>query len=284
MISVEALARRIREIPPLPEVAVRLIQMSQDPKVAPRDLVQVIKYDPAITTKVLRLCNSPYYGLQRSVTSLQEAMVYIGTDALVNFVMAGCISSYCMDENEGYGLQRGELWRHSVGTAICSQKIAEKYARPCAPVAFTAGLLHDLGKMILNSFVAEDFSAILCLVEKYGFSFAEAEQKILGCTHAQLGAEIAEIWTLPAEFIDAIRYHHDPMDALSNRDLVAVVHIGDVMCMSFGIGVGLDGLAYRLNTVALESLHVDRNDLTLLAIDFHDAFKKAQESLLGIND
>lgn len=284
MISIEALARKVREIPPLPQVALRLMKMSQDPDAAPRDFVEVIKYEPGITTTVLKLCNSSFYGLTRRVSSLQEAMVYIGTDALVNFVLAGCIASYCMDENKGYGLQRGELWRHSVGAAICSQKIAERYSREDSATSFTAGLLHDLGKMILNAFVEEDFNAILCLVEKDGLSFAEAEKKILGCTHAQIGAEIAEIWSLPSDLVDAIRYHHDPMSTVANEKLVMLVHIGDIMCISFGIGIGLDGLAYRFQPGVLEFLHIEKEDLTQVAIEFYDSFKNARESLLEIFD
>ena len=280
MMTIEDLRQRVREIPPLPDIAVRLLQMSRDPEVAPRDLVDVIRYDAAITAKVLRLCNSAFYGLSRRITSLHEAMVYLGVDALVNFVLAGCLAAYCQDANHGYGLDPGQLWTHSVGCAICSQKTAERYRPALAATAFTCGLLHDLGKIILNTFVAEDFRAILDLVEKEGAAFSEAEQRILGYTHAESGAQVAETWRLPPEIVSAIRHHHAPMEAEDDRELVALVHVGDVLCMSFGVGVGVDGLAYQFDRGVVEMLGIKTQELEYVSIEFHDAFKRAREALL----
>ena len=279
MISLEELKEKVQDLPPLPELAVRLMRMCQDPEVPPREIVEIIKHDPSITMKVLRLCNSPFYGLPRQITSLQEAMIYIGTDALVNFVLAGCLASYCQDDIEGYGLAQGELWRHSVGTAICSQKVAEHAESGMAGIAFTCGLLLNIGKIILNTYAAEAFPEMLELVEKKGLSFLDAEKQILGYTHAETGGAVAAHWNLPAEIIDAIRYQYNPVAAEEHKRLVSIVHVGNILCISFGIGVGSDGLAYIFHPGAIKVLGLKIEDLFALSVEIHDQFKAADELL-----
>jgi putative nucleotidyltransferase with HDIG domain len=279
MITIDDLKKNVKDLPPLPDVVMRLIQMSHDESVAPRDLVQLVKHDSAITMKVLKLCNSTFYGLPRKVTSLHEAMIYIGSDALVSLVLSGCIASFYQKSNEGYGLLESEMWRHAVGSAICSQIVAGHCAKEVLGVAFTAGLLHDIGKILLNSYVAAEFQTVIDLVEREGDSFVSAEMKVLGLTHPVAGAEIAEFWNLPSELVEAIRYHHEPSKATDFKKLIAAVHVGDIMCISFGVGVGADGLAYNFDPEALAVLNLDQSDLDTLSIDFHDQLKSAQELL-----
>ena len=112
MISLDELTSQIHDLPPMPDIAVKLPHASRDPEFSLREMVDLIKLDPGLTTKVLKLCNSSYYGLPRKINSIQEALVYIGTDTLVNFILAGCLSSYYQTAQEGYGLERGDLWRH----------------------------------------------------------------------------------------------------------------------------------------------------------------------------
>ncbi|NQU45160.1 HDOD domain-containing protein [bacterium] len=279
MISIEELKERVEEIPPLPDLVLRLLDMCRDPDIAPRDIVEVIKHDPALTMNVLRLCNSTFYGLPRKISSLQEAMVYIGTDALVNFVLAGHLSRYYRKRQDGYGLDEGMLWRNAVGTAICSQRVAEIADRSLSGSAFTCGLLHCIGKIILNAYVAEEFQKLLDLVERTGIPFVQAEREILGFTHAQIGAVVADHWGLPPEIVESIRYYNDPLRATTNQKLVAIVHVGSILCISFGIGVGSDGLAYIFHPGALNLLEIRVDDLFALSIEIHDQFKNAEEIL-----
>ena len=279
MISIDELKKIVQEVPPLPDIALRLIRMCQDSSIAPREIVEVIKLDPAITIKVLRLCNSTFYGLPRRITSLQEALVYVGTDALVNFVLAGCLAAMYQKENRGYGLDEGQLWRHAIGCAICAQQVALKVERNLAGIAFTAGLLHDIGKIIMNSFVAEEFQVLLDLVDREGISFLDAERQVLGYTHAQAGAEIAEFWNLPDELVHAIRYHHEPLSAKNYQKTVGLTHIGNILCITLGIGIGSDGLASQFEEQVLESLGLTTENLFELSIPIHDQYKKAEDLL-----
>lgn len=279
MISQEDLKKKIADLPPLPGVVMKLMNMCRDPEVAPRDIVEVIRHDPALTMKVLRLCNSTFYGLPRKVSSLQEAMVFIGTEALVNFVLAGQLSQYYQGDFSGYGLEQGQLWRHAVGTAICAQRVAE-YANPdYSDVAFTCGLVHCVGKIVLNNFVAEEILSLLEVVEKQGKPFMEAEKNVLGMTHAEIGAAVAEQWELPEEIVETIRHYQDPLQAGKHKQLVAIVHVGNILCVSFGIGVGSDGLAYVFHPGAMELLQLKVDQLFALSVEIHDQFKNAEDLL-----
>jgi HD-like signal output (HDOD) protein len=279
MISLEELKRRVNEIPPIPDLALRLLEMCRDPDVAPRDIVEVIRHEPAITMQVLRLCNSTFYGLPRTVTSLQEAMVYVGTDALVNFVLAGHLSPMYRKKNVGYGLEEGQLWRRAVGSAICAQRVAEEVDASLAGATFTCGLLHCIGKIILNAYVADELQQILLYVEKSGTPFLEAERRILGFSHAEAGAQVAEHWNLPEEIVESIRFHADPLAAPNSPRLVSMVHVGTILCMSLGFGVGHDGLAYMLRPGTLDLLGMKVEDLFGLSIEIHERFRRAEELL-----
>jgi putative nucleotidyltransferase with HDIG domain len=208
-------------------------------------------------------------------------LVYIGTDALVNFVLAGHLSPFYQKEQKGYGLDPGELWKHAVGTAICSQRVADQAAPALTGSAFTCGLLHCIGKIILNTYVAEEFTRLLEMVEKNAIPFIEAEEKTLGISHAEVGAQIAEHWGLPPEIVASIRYYQNPMRAGEYAKLVSVVHVGNILCVSFGIGVGSDGLAYIFHPGALELLKIKVEDLFALSVGIHDQFKNA-ESLINM--
>jgi HD-like signal output (HDOD) protein len=281
MIKLDSLVRKIEDLPPLPDIVVKLLHASRDPNVSTREMVELIKHDPALTIKVLRLCNSSYYGLPRKINSIQEALVYIGVDTLVNFVLAGCLSSFYTQAQNGYGLAKGELWRHSVGCAIASQRIATLHNDDGRGETFTAGLLHDIGKIILHTHVGSEIDNILALVNNERISFGEAEKQVLGFSQTDAGAELARHWNLPEPLIEAIAYHQQPDRAKVATKLVAQVHLGNILCISFGIGVGADGLAYTFHPKALTETGIEVNDLFRLSLDIHDDYKKA-EDLIGL--
>src|SRR5689334_20501137 len=225
MINLDALLKKIEDLPPLPEIVVKLLKASRDPNVSMRAMVELIKHDPALTIKVLRLCNSSYYGLPRKINSIQEALVYIGTDTLVNFVLAGCLSTFYQQAQTGYGLEKGELWRHSVGCAIAAQRISAWHADESSAQAFTAGLIHDIGKIILNTYVGAEIDTILKMVEQEQVAFTEAEKRVLGFSQTEAGARLARHWNPPEPLIEAIEFHQMPEKAKVAPKLVSQVHL-----------------------------------------------------------
>lgn len=281
MLTLDALTQKIKDLPPMPDVVIKLLEASRDPNVALRDMVELIRIEPALTIKVLRLCNSSYYGLPRKINSLQEALVYIGTDTLVNFILAGSLSAFYRQAQEGYGLAAGELWRHSVGCAIASQRIAADEDEADRAEAFTAGLLHDVGKIVMNSYISAEFQEIRAIVMSQQISFEQAEREVLGFSHTDAGAEMARSWNLPSSLVEAIAFHQDPVRATEHKRLVSQVHLGNLVCVSFGIGLGNDGLAYTFHPVAMNEIGLEVADLYRMSLEVHEEFNKAQE-LVGL--
>lgn len=236
-----AILARAASLPPVPATAVRLARHLGDPEIALAELAQEIRYDPGVTATVLRLANSVVFGLPRAVCSLQEALVRLGTRRIFQLAVAAALRDVLGVAVCGYGLRPGDLWRHAVAVALVSERLALQQGDGAPEVAFTAGLLHDVGKLVLEIFVAGEFEALEDARVK---GFDVAEQEILGMDHAEVGAEIMVHWDLPAELVAATRYHHRPEAEVEYQLLVDVVHVADTVCLMEGIGVGRDGLRY----------------------------------------
>lgn len=252
---------RVGTLPPLPDTAVKLMEVINDPSSSVDEIVEVIRYDQAVTADVLKLCNSAYFGLSRNITSLNEAMLRLGTVKVLQLVMSVHTSSILANEQRGYGLDPGVLWRHSVAVALAASIVAQKINLANVNLVFTGGLLHDIGKVVLNEYVAEEFGKILGLVKENRLSFVEAEHQVLGYSHQEIGGKIARMWKLPDPIVRCIRYHHDPGDLETPDPLIDAVYLANCVCLMLGIGLGEDGLYYRADETVLERNHLNERDL-----------------------
>jgi putative nucleotidyltransferase with HDIG domain len=220
------------ELAALPHVVLRLIQMTNDPTVTAGDLEKVILTDQAVAARVLALANSAYFGLPRKVFFVREAVVFLGFKTVRNLAMTVNAINMFLGMSDALSVARGQLWHHSLDVALTSRKVAEYLhksdrADMNAEEAFTAGLLHDIGKMVLDIAMPERYLAAVKLVNERGVRFADIEDKLFPFTHAAVGAALAETWNLPNILCDALRYHHDPIRAEINPHLVAAVSLGN---------------------------------------------------------
>ncbi len=277
MITCEDIVSQIDALPPLPDTALKIMDVLNDPRNTVEQLVEVIRYDQAVTTEVLRLCNSAYLGAGRRIDSLADAMVCLGTAKVTQLVMSVHTNSLFTSEQDGYGLQPGALWRHSVGVALAAASVASLIKMPNKGVVFTAGLLHDIGKIVLNEFVREGFAEIVRLVTDKQQSFLEAEQAVLGFSHQEIGAAIGEKWRLPEPIVDCIRHHHDPTSIDPPSQLVDVIYIADTTAMLFGVGLGLDGLAYRADEAVVARLGLNQHDMQNVGAQMLVELKRAEQ-------
>jgi len=204
----EAIMESIDKLPPFPEVARRGLELSRE-DAAYKDIIDVIKYDEAITANCLRLCNSAYYGLCVKVFSIDHAVKLLG---LKNIIMIALANSKALSDynkaQEGYGYTKGELWRHSVTSAIISQLLIKKVDIQEDSVLFTATLLHDIGKIVLNNYIDKSADNLIEMAQKEKLSLLEAEKEAFGIDHAELGTRIAESWGFPSMLIRSIKNHH----------------------------------------------------------------------------
>lgn len=261
MPSLDQIAERVETLPRLPDTTFRLLQVANDPKSSVGQMVEVIRYDQTITAELLRLCNSAHFGLSRPIVSLDDAICYVGTAKLLQLVLAAHTRAMLNRAQEGYGLPPGALWTNSVGVALGAHLFALRFGLEDSGLAFTAGLLHDVGKIVLNEYVAAEYAQIARRVAEEKISFLEAERAVLGFTHAEIGERVAQRWDLPAAIVRCIRYHHEPERLAPPDPLVDVVHLADAICLLMGVGVGDDGLLYRAHPDVLARHQLTARDL-----------------------
>ncbi len=248
----------IAAVPPLPTASAEVIRMIQDPKVPSGRIAQAIEYDPALTTNVLRLANSSFFGFHRSVSTVKDALFRLGTNQVFQLVVAATVGKMAQKPVNGYDLSSGDLWDHLVGTAIASIKLAQTLKLEIPSYTFTAALTHDVGKVVLGTFVEVDAESIRELAYEEKTSFEQAEQKVLGIDHAEVGALLLEQWNLPESLVDVVRWHHQPEHYRGKDPRAAnVVHVANMLCLMAGVGAGLDALSYRPSSHAMEQLGLD---------------------------
>jgi putative nucleotidyltransferase with HDIG domain len=266
-----ALLDDARDLPSLPEVAVKVSRLADDPNASAASIARVIATDQGLTARILRLANSALYGVARRVGTVQEAVVILGLGTIRNLTLAASIYPALGAAVPGYDLAKGELWRHSVAAALCAQELARRMPRaprpgagaaPSAAVspdeAFVAGLLHDIGKTLLSARVRGYLVQVRERALADGVSFVDAERALLGFDHAAAGAALAERWKLPPALVDAIAHHHDPFRAAPDHAALAcAAHVSEALCLTLGIGVGGDGLLFELDPAALDVLGLE---------------------------
>lgn len=277
--ALEALAQKVRDFPALPGTVVRVTQMTDDPKCGVSDIAKVLVSDQALAARVLKLANSAFYGSSRRVATVSDAVVILGMRTTRNLVMATGCQEMLEDEISGYALPRGAMLRHSLACASAAQALAKRTRFRGTEEAFVAGLLHDLGKVIMNTYFRDRFIQALIQVAGGERTYAEAEQAAFGFDHAEAGAYLLERWSLPAALVAAVRYHHRPLDAPTESPLPCLVHIADAICMTLGVGLGLDGLAYRLQPEALAKLELTAADFEEVAGETCDMLTQAEPVL-----
>lgn len=241
-VTTEEIIARIDQLPRLPGPALRLIEVLNDPDASISDIVDTIRFDQAITARVLRLCNSASFGLARKVASIDDAIKLVGTAKVLELVMAAHSESFFSGAQEGYGLGRHDLWQHSIGVAIGAQRFGQDLQLPATSALFTAGLMHDVGKLVLDQYVQRETDRLQGIAYDGGATFFEAERQIFGIDRAELSARIVESWDFPEAIAHAIRHHAAPHLLDPSDPLVDCLYLADVTCVLMGIGVGNDGL------------------------------------------
>jgi len=248
---------KIDSLPELPQVALRLTQLLDDPNVSAEKLGEVIKVDPSFTSQVLKLCNSAAYGFSRTISTVKEAVAILGFKVLKSMVYT-IIAKIALDKPvSGYGLNKGDLWHNALTCAVYAKYIAQRERIADPELAFTAALLRDLGKIVLGEFVGANYTEIETLAVQEQIDFISAEERVLGVNHTTIGVKIAEKWNLPGPLRMVMKYHHKPINFPPGLEptlikLILTVHLADVFTMMTGSGIGSDGLMYTLDFDALK--------------------------------
>ena len=280
MTAIKELISEIEFLEPVPAVLHQITAKSEDPNASMMEIADIIMFDPILTANVLKMVNSAYFALPRKIDSVKEAITILGLDQVVDMVILKAGSKNFSRAQNGYGLNEGELWRCAVASAIISREIAIQLGLSHIHMIFTAAMIKDIGKIILDRFVADAFHKISRLVNEKAFSFKEAEKKVIGVDHAEIGAYVAKKWGFSHRLVGIIKNHHlsDP----DRKDTeTGVVYLADNVCMMMGIGVGHDGLSYRFHEEMLNKLGVSPDDLQRIIAGF-GAMMENVERLLQV--
>jgi putative nucleotidyltransferase with HDIG domain len=277
MKEIEKIIKEIDRLKPVSYIGDKIMEIISNPDSSLAELVGIVKYDQGMTANLLRICNSAYFGLAKEITSVKQAVAYLGIDKVASLVMMGNSADNFREAQAGYDLTEGELWRYSVSSALMAQNLAEKRNLNNISLIFTAALLKDIGKVILNTYVKDSFEAINKAVQSKGITFIDAEKEVIGIDHAELGARVAEQWNFSPVMVNIIRNHHNPEKALPDDLSIPIVYMADCICMMMGRGVGSDGLAYRYYQDIVDRLHFSDIDIQKTIAGFREKLEDIEE-------
>jgi len=260
----EMIRKDIGNFPGMPGAASKLLALLNNTETPLAEIEAILRYEPGLTANVLRLVNSAYFGISKKIGSVRQAVLLMGWKRLTQLVLASCVSAIMDKPVSGYDLVPGDLWRHAVAVAVASEGLAKLLNVGGVEEIFTAGLLHDVGKMVLGRFVEEH--RVDMEVESYRErSFEQVEREIFGMDHAEVGALILSKWGLPEDLVLAVRYHHEPDKAPKPLSTVDIVHVADIVSLMIGIGVGREGLQYEVSNEVTSRLHLETRHIERIA-------------------
>lgn len=249
-ISREALEKRIGELPSLSTTVVEILNLFERDTPDMHTLEQLINRDQALASRLLRLANSPYFGFTANITTVKMACVVLGLQAIYNIVVATAIIDR-FPPNKSAVFDRLAFWQHAVGAGVAA-KVLAKHLGEDEDVAFVSGLVHDIGKLVLDAHFPSEFAQILGYRDGHDCLIREAEQAVLGYDHCRIGLHVARQWKFPPAIQAAISGHHRPDHAPAN--LTDIVHVADILARALEMGDGGDGHIPELCQGALERL------------------------------
>ncbi|HMB30756.1 MAG TPA: HDOD domain-containing protein [Desulfohalobiaceae bacterium] len=271
--------RNIRELPALPAVASKVLEIASDQDSTAKELSKVISQDQSLTTRTLKLVNSAYYGFPRTVSKITEAVVILGFNTVKNLALS---VSVCNFFGGGQGdFDRKRLWEHSVGAAVAATILAKKaMMKSFIEDLFVSGLLHDIGLIIEDQYFHEQFLQALAMSENKNIPIEIAERDILGIDHAMIGKKIGETWKLPSKINNIIGFHHQPQYANGEtKKETSVIYIADLVCKLQGFGFDGDQVVPTLRKEPFTVLGISKEELKEITKEFEVDIEKAQDFL-----
>jgi putative nucleotidyltransferase with HDIG domain len=227
------IAARLEALPPLAPGVLAVLALLDAAEVDYSAIEGGIRREPALALRVLRLANSAFYGFSGQIGSVREACLVLGTQTVRQVVLAVAVMAQLGPARRAPFDQR-RLWQHGIGVAAAAKAIAERYGRLDVALASTTGLLHDLGKLVLNTQFADLYDEVRSRRIRDDCALTEAERAVLGTDHGEVGALAAAHWCLPPRMVAAIRNHHEP-DA-DAEPLTDLVHVADVVARALAVG------------------------------------------------
>lgn len=262
--AVERVLSKTKEIAVLPQVVYKIMEMTSSTDSSAAQLEKAIVIDPGFSAKILTQSNSAYYALPRKVTSIREAVAFLGFKAVRQLAMAVGVFDLFVGKTDKESMRRRSWWRHSLDTAVCCRFISERTNRQSADEAYTLGLLHYIGKTLLDRSNPEEYEKVMMLLDK-GATDIQAERAVFGCDHMEVGASAAELWGFPDVLVFGMNYIERPKEDCEHSELRALLGLADGIARIAVDGESDDGSETNvISSWTLELLDIDKEKLRRL--------------------
>ena len=239
----DEIAYAIDHIQPIPQVALKILRMINEDSYDILEIANEVRQDQVISAHTLRVCNSAYFAKTHRIDSLDHALALLGRDVFVKSIISAVVKQFYKLSSSGYSLLKGGIYHHAVGTAIIAERLANFVGDIPPSIAYTAGLLHDIGKVILDQYITSSYPLFYRGLQKEK-NFLEIEKEIFGTDHTEVGSLLAERWNFPESLKGTIRHHHRPENEQTFSDIAHVVYLSDLLMSRFHAGFEIE----RLNT------------------------------------
>lgn len=284
MIKRKIILSQIHRVPMLSGTVQEGLCLLRDPRVDMGRLARVLQHDPGITANILRLVNTPYFGSVNRVNNLRDAVVRLGAKRISQLLLTVAVTPRISGEFTGYDQAPCTLLEQSLSIAVASELTAAELSLDAPSHTFTAGLLANIGKIVLSQFLNTDYDQVNALVECEGLTFEEAERSILGTDHGEIGAELLASWNLPEEIVRVVRHFRAPSLCPEQDLTLDLVHVGSVVAGLTGIGQGLDGMQYRICEAIVDRLGLSEDMVQNVMLNLVEHVEKLKEVLPKCGD
>jgi len=262
--NIEKIIKNIDKLPTLPLIVSKLTELVNNPNTSANDIQYVLVKDQALSARVLKLVNSAFYGFSQRISSISHAIVILGFNTIKNVALTASV--FDMFKGEGQ-LDKEGFWMHSIAVAGTARLVAKRFRLPTVEDIFIAGLLHDVGKIVLDQFAHDDYEKVLGLVKEKNMLIMDAELEVLEMTHAQVGAHLATHWHLPPALVQMIGLHHKPELAADITRATFCIHLADILVRALGIGSGGDNRIPIISKQLWEQYELGENDVQSILND-----------------
>ena len=271
----------IGDLATLPEVTIKIIEIVEDQQSTARDLHEVIKNDPALSVKVLKVVNSAFYGLPGQVASVDRAIILLGLSAVKNIAIAASIARLFKGKRISQQFRAADLWRHSVAVAVAARRLAKLSPHPAmTDEIFVTGLIHDIGMLVERQSYPDQFAEIIDECMESEIDFLECERRIIGADHQAFGVGLTTKWKFPRHLRAAVGFHHNPeVLSVELRNMATLIQIADILCCQQKIGFYLTAAGATIEPQMLETISITEEQLEQVSASLAEQVSEAEDSL-----
>ncbi len=274
----------IEAIRPIPQVALKVLRIIQEATYDIEKIAHEVKKDQVISARTIQLCNSALFSKRQEVVTLDHALVFLGQELFVKLIISAAVQSYYDQCGNGYSLCKGGLYHHAIGTAMTTEKIAEMTGDIHPGVAYMAGLLHDIGKVVLDQYISGAYPMFYREFQDRPSEIIDVESGILGMDHTRVGELLAKKWSLPDNLTNAIRFHHFPEKSPDDQRLTTIVYLADLLMSRFNTGLEMERMGTNRLKENLSQLGLTPESFTELVDLMPDKVFEPAENQTGNGD